>query len=118
MMALFVYPLWIFFARTVDRFGKGIRTGARDAILSDEATPEMKGRVFGFHKSMDTLGAVMGPALALLYLYFNPEDYKTLFVIAFIPGCLAVISTSLLKDRIKTPFPEKRSRPFFSFIKY
>ena len=39
MMALFIYPFWIFFSRTVDRFGKGIRTGARDAILSDEATP-------------------------------------------------------------------------------
>lgn len=118
MMALFVYPLWIFFARTVDRFGKGLRTGARDAILSDEATPETKGRIFGFHKSMDTLGAVMGPALALLYLYFNPEDYKTLFVIAFIPGCLAVISTLLLKDRIKTTVTEKRPTPFFSFTKY
>jgi hypothetical protein len=44
MMALFIYPLWIFFARTIDRFGKGIRTGARDAILSDEATPETKGK--------------------------------------------------------------------------
>ena len=39
MMAFFVYPLWILFARTLDRFGKGIRTGARDALLSDEATP-------------------------------------------------------------------------------
>ena len=77
MMALFIYPLWIFFARTIDRFGKGIRTGARDAILSDEATPETKGKVFGFHRSMDTLGAVLGPLLALLYLYYYPEDYKT-----------------------------------------
>lgn len=70
MMAVFVYPLWIFFARTVDRFGKGIRTGARDAILSDEASHETKGKVFGFHRSMDTFGAVLGPLLALLYLYF------------------------------------------------
>ena len=67
MMALFTFPLWIFFARTIDRFGKGIRTGARDAILSNEATPQTKGKVFGFHRSMDTLGAVVGPALALLY---------------------------------------------------
>ena len=62
----------IFFARTTDRLGKGIRTGARDAILSDEATPETKGKVFGFHRSMDTMGAVLGPAFALLYLYFFP----------------------------------------------
>jgi sugar phosphate permease len=93
MMALFIYPLWIFFARTVDRFGKGIRTGARDAILSDEATPGTKGRIFGFHRSMDTLGAVLGPSLALVYLYFYPKDYKTLFYIAFLPGCLAVVTS-------------------------
>jgi len=70
MMGLLVFPLWIFFARTVDRFGKGIRAGARDAILSDEATPETKGKIFGFHRAMDTVGAVMGPSLALVYLYF------------------------------------------------
>src|SRR5512133_808540 len=53
LMALFTWPLWIFFARTLDRFGKGIRTSARDAILSDETTPEHKGKVFGFHRAMD-----------------------------------------------------------------
>ena len=66
MMAIFAYPLWIFFARTLDRFGKGIRTGARDAIISDEATHETKGKVFGFHRSMDTFGAVLGPIIAFL----------------------------------------------------
>ena len=101
MMALIVYPLWIFFARTVDRFGKGIRTGARDAMLSDEATLQTKGKVFGFHRGMDTLGAVMGPAFALLFLYFYPEQYKTLFLIAFIPGLMAVGATLLVKDRPK-----------------
>jgi len=118
MMAIFIFPIWIFFARTIDRFGKGIRTGARDAILSDEATPATKGKVFGFHRSMDTFGAVIGPAFALLYLYFNPEDYKTLFLIAFVPGLLAVLSSAYLKDKKKN---EKRSgikTPFFSFLKY
>ena len=99
MMAFFVFPLWIFFARTIDRFGKGIRTGARDAILSEEATAETKGKVFGFHRSMDTLGAVLGPSLALLYLYFYPEDYKILFFIAFIPGLLAVLASFLFKEK-------------------
>ncbi|WP_309613089.1 MFS transporter, partial [Flavobacterium sp.] len=77
MMAVFTFPFWIFFARAIDRFGKGIRTGARDAILSDEATPKTKGKIFGFHRSMDTIGAVIGPTLALVYLYFYPQDYKT-----------------------------------------
>lgn len=118
MMALFVYPLWIFFARTIDRFGKGIRTGARDAILSDEATPETKGKVFGFHRSMDTFGAVLGPLLALLYLWFRPEDYKTLFLIAFIPGLLAVVSSLCLKERKKTAEKSKIKTGFFSFLGY
>ncbi|MBS1975561.1 MAG: MFS transporter, partial [Bacteroidetes bacterium] len=82
MLALFVYPLWIFFSRTLDRLGKGIRTGARDAILSDEATSETKGKIFGFHRSLDTLGAVIGPLLAVLYLYFFPGHYKSLFLLA------------------------------------
>ena len=98
MMALFTYPLWIFFARTIDRLGKGIRTGARDALLSDEATPATKGRVFGFHRSMDTLGAVIGPSLALIYLTYRPDDYKTLFYIAFLPGLISIGFTFLIKE--------------------
>lgn len=118
MMAIFIYPLWIFFARTIDRFGKGIRTGARDAILSDEATTQTKGKVFGFHRSMDTLGAVIGPSLALIYLYYFPEDYKTLFFVAFIPGLLAVLASFLLKTKKSTEIKPKVAVPFFSFLKY
>lgn len=118
MMAVFTFPVWIFFARTLDRFGKGIRTGARDAILSDEATPQTKGKVFGFHRSMDTFGAVLGPALALLYLYYNPEDYKTLFFVAFLPGLCAVLASLLLKDKTTTITKQKTATPFFSFLKY
>lgn len=118
MMAVFKFPLWIFFARTIDRFGKGIRTGARDAILSDEATPETKGKVFGFHRSMDTLGAVIGPSLALLYLYFYPQDYETLFFIAFIPGLFAVLSSFYLKDKKENEHKPKVKTPFFSFLNY
>lgn len=118
MMAVFTFPLWIFLARTIDRFGKGIRTGARDAILSDEATPKTKGKVFGFHRSMDTLGAVIGPSLALLYLYFYPQEYKTLFFIAFIPGLFAVLSSFFLKDNKINDNKPKVKTPFFSFFKY
>jgi MFS family permease len=118
MMALFVFPVWIFFARTLDRIGKGLRTGARDAMLSDEATPQTKGKVFGFHRSADTFGAVLGPVAALVYLYFNPEDYKTLFLIAFLPGLAAVASTFLVKDKKQNQPVIKVSTPFFSFLKY
>ena len=118
MMAILAFPIWIFFARTIDRFGKGIRTGARDAILSDEATPQTKGKVFGFHRSMDTLGAVIGPSLALLYLYFYPQDYRTLFFIAFIPGLFAVLSSFFLRDKKENEQKSKVKTPFFSFLKY
>ena len=118
LMILFIYPAWIFFARTIDRFGKGLRTGARDAMLSDEATPQTKGKVFGFHRSMDTLGAVLGPVVALIFLYFRPNDYKTLFLIAFLPGLAAVASTFLIKDKKQIQPKVKVSTPFFSFLKY
>lgn len=118
MLALWAYPLWIFFARTIDRLGKGIRTGARDALLSDEATPATKGQVFGFHRSMDTLGAVVGPALALLYLWVRPGDYRTLFLLAFLPGLLAVATSLLLKDKSRTAKASPPPPPVFAFLRY
>lgn len=118
MMAVFVYPLWIFFARTIDRFGKGIRTGARDALLSDEATPQTKGKIFGFHRSMDTLGAVIGPSLALIYLYYYPGDYKTLFYVAFLPGLFAVFTSFFLNEKNKRKDSPKLAVSFFSFLHY
>ncbi|MBC9932394.1 MFS transporter [Chitinophaga qingshengii] len=118
MMAIFVYPLWIFFARTVDRLGKGIRTGARDALLSDESTADTKARVFGFHRSMDTLGAVLGPAFALLLLYFYPGSYRTMFLLAFLPGLFAIVLSLFLKDRAVTQ-EEKTAKPrVFAFLHY
>ncbi|MBK7819032.1 MAG: MFS transporter [Sphingobacteriaceae bacterium] len=118
MMVIFIYPLWIFFARTLDRLGKGIRTGARDAILSDEATPETKGKVFGFHRSMDTLGAVLGPSIALLYLYFYPEDYNTLFYVAIIPGIFAVLTSLIIKDKVNSQPKDVKKTSFLSFLNY
>jgi MFS family permease len=99
MMAFFTYPLWIFLARTAERFGKGIRTGARDAMLSEAATPFTKGKIFGFHRAMDTLGAVIGPSIALMYLYYHPGNYIMLFYISFIPGLLAVMTSLMLREK-------------------
>jgi MFS family permease len=101
LLAIFKFPVWVFFARTLDRLGKGIRTGARDAILSDETTPEHKGKVFGFHRSMDTVGAAIGPFFALIFLYLYPGHYQWLFFIAFFPGVIAIALSFLLKDKHK-----------------
>lgn len=120
MMAIFQFPLWIFFARTLDRLGKGVRNSARDALLSDESTPETKGKVFGFHRGMDTLGAAIGPLIALVFLYFYPEQYRWLFVIAFAPGIVAILLTWVLKEKKREIAinPEKKKTNFFSFLGY
>jgi MFS family permease len=117
MMAAFVYPLWIFFARTIDRLGKGLRTAARDALLSQNATKETKARVFGFHRGMDTLGAAIGPTVALLFLIFYPGQYKTVFLLAFIPGLISVALIFLLKEK-REPVSTLGKGNFFSFFKY
>lgn len=117
LIATFTFPIWIFFVRTVDRLGKGVRTAARDALLSQEATPATKARVFGFHRSMDTVGAAIGPVLALLFLLFYPGQYKTLFYLAIIPGILSILFIFLLKEK-KQPASTLPKGNFFSFFKY
>lgn len=120
MMAVFGNVFWIFSARALDRLGKGVRTGARDALLSNETTAETKGRVFGFHRSMDTFGAVIGPLAALGFLYYYPGQYKLLFVLAFIPAAIASSLTFFLKEP-KGIIPAKsislRLSQTFSYLK-
>ena len=120
MLAFFLHPLWIFSSRAIDRLGKGIRTGARDALLSEECTEVTKGTVFGFHRSMDTLGAVMGPAIALAYLYFYPGNYQALFLLAFIPGCLAILFTLLIKEKTRPALLKQpiKGASVFAFASY
>jgi len=117
MMAAFVYPLWIFFARTIDRLGKGLRTAARDALLSQNATPQTKARVFGFHRGMDTLGAAIGPSSALLLLLLFPNRYALIFLIAFIPGLISVALVFFVKEK-RSPASTLGKGTFFSFFKY
>lgn len=117
LIAAFTYPVWIFFVRTLDRLGKGIRTASRDALLSQQATKETKARVFGFHRSMDTVGAAIGPIIALLFLYFYPGSYKALFYLAFIPGVISILLIFLLKEK-KQPVSTLGKGSFFSFFKY
>lgn len=117
MMAAFVYPLWIFFARTTDRLGKGLRTAARDALLSQNATPKTKARVFGFHRSLDTIGAAIGPMLALFLFVLFPKNYTLIFLIAGIPGLISVALIFLLKEK-RQPTSTLGKGNFFSFFKY
>ena len=117
LIGFFTAALWIFFVRTLDRLGKGVRVAAKDALLSQEATKETKARVFGFNRSLDTAGATIGPAIALVFLLYYPGQYKTLFYIAFIPGLVSVLFLFLLKEK-KQPVSTLEKGNFFSFFKY
>ncbi|TSA50655.1 MAG: MFS transporter [Sphingobacteriales bacterium] len=101
MLALSTFTAWIFTARFSDKLGKGVRTAARDAMLSDETTSENKGAVFGFHRAFDTAGAALGPFVALIFLWKFPRDYQALFFIAFIPSMLSVLTTFFAKEKIQ-----------------
>jgi MFS family permease len=118
MLALFNFPIWIFTARTMDRFGKGVRTGARDALLADESSHENRGKVFGFNKAMDTIGASIGPLVAIVYLYFFPGNYKMLFLIAFAPALISVFITFTVKEKVARVKTKEALPKLFSFFSY
>ncbi|MBI5203875.1 MAG: MFS transporter, partial [Nitrospirae bacterium] len=77
--------------RFIDRFGKGIRGAPRDAIIAESTPIKDLGRSFGFHRGMDTLGAVAGPAVAFILLSFFTGNYRLVFWLSIIPGMLAVM---------------------------
>jgi MFS family permease len=76
--------------RALDRVGKGIRGAPRDVLLARFATPATRGRIYGFHRAMDHTGAIVGPLLATVILFFAPERYRLLFALTAIPGAIAV----------------------------
>lgn len=86
--------------RFADRFGKGVRTSPRDALIADSAPEEHRGLSYGFHRAMDSAGAVVGPLLAFLFLPLVNENYRILFLIASVPAMLAVLILILfVKER-------------------
>jgi MFS family permease len=78
-------------SRFMDRFGKGVRTAPRDAIIAESSESAFLGRAFSFHRSLDTMGAVVGPALAFLFLGIFSNNYRTVFWLSMIPGVFAVL---------------------------
>lgn len=84
-------PWQLFAARTCDRIGKGIRTSPRDAMIADSTEPESRGRAFGFQRSMDHLGAAIGPVLASIFLWTWPGQIRILFLLTLIPGLIVVL---------------------------
>jgi MFS family permease len=83
------WPL-VLTARVLDRFGKGLRGSPRDALIADSSEESLRGRAFGFHRSTDQTGAVIGPLLALPLLALFHQNLRALFVAAFVPAALGV----------------------------
>jgi MFS family permease len=77
-------------ARLLDRFGKGIRGAPRDALVSELSPPAIRGASFGLRQSMDTVGAVLGPLLAVALLWFTAGNVTLVLWVAVVPGFIAV----------------------------
>ena len=118
IMALAAWPWAVFGARTLDRLGKGVRTAPRDAMLAAEAAAGSKGRVFGFHRALDTAGAAIGPAGAVAFLAFYPARYAPLFLLAAVPGLVSCALTLLVHDRPHEPRAQEPHRGPFAFLGY
>jgi MFS family permease len=107
----FVWPV-VLAARFVDRLGKGIRTSARDALIADETDVAHHGRAFGFHRAMDTAGAVIGPLIALFLMAVLKERYRLIFLLAFFPAVLGVgLLFFFVRERMRVCSPQARETP-------
>jgi MFS family permease len=95
-------------ARFADRIGKGIRGAPRDALVADLAPPEIRGAAFGLRQSLDTVGAFLGPLLAILLMVLLAGDFRAVFWFAVIPGVLAVL---LLAFGVREPAAAPRAAP-------
>ncbi len=91
LVAVATAPLGVLAVRFLDRVGKGIRTSPRDALIADSVDPSLRGRAFGFHRSMDHAGALVGPLIAAALLGYVTVDLRTVFWWAALPGLLAVL---------------------------
>ncbi len=107
--------------RMADRLGKGIRTAPRDALIAESSTAETRGRSFGVHRALDTIGAAIGPFVAWIVLTLDPSPaaYRTIFVISAIPGALAILVVLLfVRDTGKRlPAGERTRISFKGFSK-
>jgi MFS family permease len=101
-------PLAVLFIRFADRVGKGIRTSPRDALIADSSEPSVRGKAFGFHRSMDNAGALIGPLVAAALLTWFSADLRTVFWLSAIPGGMAVLLIILkVRDTAKREAPAR-----------
>ena len=102
LAAAYVWPVALL-VRFGDRAGKGVRTAPRDALVAEVTPAQVRGRAFGFHRAADTLGAVVGPAVALGLLALLSDNFRLIFILAFIPAVAGVALVALVRERPPPP---------------
>lgn len=108
LFALSPTPAWVLAARFTDRLGKGTRGAPRDALVGDLAPPGMQGAAYGLRQSLDTVGAFIGPLLAIALMAFFHDRFRLVFWSALIPGFVAV---TILVLAVREPPRRVRGRP-------
>ena len=98
-------------ARLLDRVGKGLRGAPRDALIADIAPAHLRGAAFGLRQSLDTVGAFLGPLLAVALMLLWANDFRAIFWVSVIPGLMAVALLLFGVHEPKNPEPVKRSNP-------
>lgn len=94
----------VFTARFLDRIGKGVRGAPRDALIADVTPNELRGAAYGLRQSLDTVGALLGPLLAMVLMIGTAGNFRLVFWVAFLPGLLAVtIILLVLKEPLNVP---------------
>ena len=111
LFALATGPGLIFTARLLDRVGKGIRGAPRDALVADIAPPEQRGAAFGLRQSLDTVGAFLGPLLAVGLMLLWANDFRAVFAVAIIPAALCVALLVLGVQEPERPAGAPRVNP-------
>lgn len=98
---LFISTSWsqVLGVRFADRLGKGVRTAPRDALIAETSQEDKRGRSYGFHRAMDSMGAVVGPLIAFAILPLVGGSYRKVFLIAVIPGIVALFLFRFVREK-------------------
>lgn len=111
----FVWPQALL-ARFSDRLGKGTRTAPRDALIAESSLEGKRGRAFGFHRALDTAGAVLGPLIGLaLIASFGQDHLRLVFALAVLPAIASVVLVSLARERARSQQPPEPHRMRIDF---
>jgi len=99
---LYLSTTWqlVFVGRLADRFGKGVRTAPRDALIADSTPPEKRGSAYGLHRALDSAGASIGVILAYVLFISLRDDFSNVFMLSLIPAFLGVLVLFFVREKL------------------